>query len=259
MNDDYAIGVYGCRNVCSQLANRGLTSSSFVSGMSWGYSGNLGYPLPANWAFDQIANYDIGSGAGLLEIDNDIVSGSDLGVDSVSRPSSTSGKANLSDIGGWGGDLISVLGSLMVAGLPIDQAYDFAKDSIATLTNSTYFSMGDMLADVDALIFGQECKQDSTALLSSLFQSYYSDRTASIGRFALFLVNRFGTGRADRIAAASAIFYDDSDAETVAARNALWTKDFSNSGIHLIGDVPNTYKDAVTQAFVDVVTDLADR
>jgi hypothetical protein len=56
-----------------------------------------------------------------------------------------------------------------------------------------------------------------------------------------------------------ALFLDDSDAETVAARNALWTKGFCNSGIWLIGDVPNSFKDAVAQAFVDVVTELADR
>ncbi|MGY4910221.1 glycoside hydrolase domain-containing protein [Micromonospora aurantiaca (nom. illeg.)] len=83
---NYAIGVYGCRNVCIRLSKAGLTSRSFVSGMSTGYSGNLGFPLPENWAFDQIKNKTIGSGSGALEIDNDIVSGRDTGVSSVSRP-----------------------------------------------------------------------------------------------------------------------------------------------------------------------------
>ncbi len=83
---NFAVGVYGCRNVCIRLADAGLTSRSFVSGMSTGYSGNLGFPLPDNWSFDQISNLTVGTGAGALEIDNNIVSGRDLGVDNVSRP-----------------------------------------------------------------------------------------------------------------------------------------------------------------------------
>ena len=84
--DQYAVGVYGCRNTCIRLAAEGLTTRSFVSGMSTGYSGNLGFPLPDNWAFDQIKNLTIGSGAGSVEIDNDIVSGRDPGIDNVTRP-----------------------------------------------------------------------------------------------------------------------------------------------------------------------------
>jgi peptidoglycan hydrolase-like protein with peptidoglycan-binding domain len=83
----YAIGVYGCRNTCLRLEAEGLTTRSFVSGMSTGYSGNLGFPLPDNWAFDQIKNKTLGSGTpGAVEIDNDIVSGRDLGLSSVTRP-----------------------------------------------------------------------------------------------------------------------------------------------------------------------------
>lgn len=85
--NNYAIGVYGCRNTCLRLQSAGLTSRSFVSGMSTGYSGNLGFPLPSNWAFDQIKNTVLAAGtAGAVEIDNDIVSGRDLGVNSVTRP-----------------------------------------------------------------------------------------------------------------------------------------------------------------------------
>jgi peptidoglycan hydrolase-like protein with peptidoglycan-binding domain len=83
----YAAGVYGCRNVCRQVSDAGLATRSFVSGMSTGYSGNLGFPLPDNWAFDQIANTTLATGtAGQVEIDNDIASGRDPGVDSVTRP-----------------------------------------------------------------------------------------------------------------------------------------------------------------------------
>ncbi|GAA4131541.1 glycoside hydrolase domain-containing protein [Actinomadura keratinilytica] len=75
----YSVGVYAPRNVCSRLAAAGLTVSSFVSDMSVGYSGNLGFPLPKNWAFDQISTIWVGRDAGRIEIDNDIASGRDPG------------------------------------------------------------------------------------------------------------------------------------------------------------------------------------
>jgi peptidoglycan hydrolase-like protein with peptidoglycan-binding domain len=81
----YQVGVYGTRNVCAQLAELGLAARSFVAGMSYGYSGNLGFRLPPNWAFDQIATITIGSGAGAIQIDNDIASGRDPGQNSVDQ------------------------------------------------------------------------------------------------------------------------------------------------------------------------------
>lgn len=47
--------------------------------MSTGYSGNLGFPLPKDWAFDQIATITVGSGTGFIEIDKDVASGRDTG------------------------------------------------------------------------------------------------------------------------------------------------------------------------------------
>nr|WP_202534789.1 glycoside hydrolase domain-containing protein [Streptomyces sp. SID3212] len=75
----YGVGVYGPRNVCQRVADAGYATASFVSDMSSGFSGNLGYPLPSNWAFDQIATITVGSGSGFIEIDNNIVSGRDTG------------------------------------------------------------------------------------------------------------------------------------------------------------------------------------
>ncbi|GAA3276968.1 DUF1906 domain-containing protein [Dactylosporangium vinaceum] len=85
----YAVGVYGTRNVCLKLAESGYATCSFVSDMSTGYSGNMGFRLPENWAFDQIKNTWIGGSqgtAGALEIDRDVASGRDVGVSSVTRP-----------------------------------------------------------------------------------------------------------------------------------------------------------------------------
>lgn len=85
----YLVGIYAPRNVCSRVAAAGLTSASFVCDMSTGFSGNLGYPLPDDWAFDQIATITVGSGDGRIEIDNDIASGRDVGHDSFARDDTT--------------------------------------------------------------------------------------------------------------------------------------------------------------------------
>ncbi len=44
----YLTGICGPRNVCNRVAAAGYTSASFVCDMSTGFSGNLGYPLPAD-------------------------------------------------------------------------------------------------------------------------------------------------------------------------------------------------------------------
>lgn len=77
---NYKIGVYGARNICSRVGNAGISTTSFVGDMSTGFSGNLGYPLPQDWAFDQIKEYTIGSGDGAIAIDNNICSNRDRGV-----------------------------------------------------------------------------------------------------------------------------------------------------------------------------------
>lgn len=54
----YGVGIYASRNVCSKIASRGYTISSFVSDMSSGFSGNLGYPIPTDWNYDQFTEID---------------------------------------------------------------------------------------------------------------------------------------------------------------------------------------------------------
>jgi len=78
-NSSYGVGVYGPRNICQRIADAGYASVSMVSDMSSGFSGNLGYPLPTNWSFDQVSTITVGSGTGSLEIDNNIASGRDAG------------------------------------------------------------------------------------------------------------------------------------------------------------------------------------
>jgi peptidoglycan hydrolase-like protein with peptidoglycan-binding domain len=80
---NYRVGIYAPRNVCTQVSNKGYAVTSFVCDMSTGFSANIGYPLPKNWAFDQIATKTIGSGSGQIEIDNNISSGRDSGASSL--------------------------------------------------------------------------------------------------------------------------------------------------------------------------------
>ncbi|WP_339134370.1 glycoside hydrolase domain-containing protein [Streptomyces sp. f51] len=82
----FRIGVYGPRNVCTRVAEAGHTSASFVSDMSSGFSGNFGYPLPPDWAYDQIVTRTVGSGDGKIEIDNNVASGRDIGENSFDKP-----------------------------------------------------------------------------------------------------------------------------------------------------------------------------
>ncbi len=80
LGNKYKIGVYGTRNTCTKVSNKGYAVTSFVSDMSTGFSGNLGCKMPYNWAFDQIKEYKIGTGSGAIYIDKDVASGRDKGV-----------------------------------------------------------------------------------------------------------------------------------------------------------------------------------
>ncbi|MFB7244403.1 hypothetical protein CW362_40200 [Streptomyces populi] len=82
----FEIGVYGPRNVCIRVAEAGHATASFVCDMSSGFSGNFGYPLPENWAYDQIVTRTVGSGGGAIEIDVNIASGRDVGQGSFNAP-----------------------------------------------------------------------------------------------------------------------------------------------------------------------------
>lgn len=82
----YEIGVYGSRNVCLNLDRSSGVSikNKFVSSASYGFSGNLGYVMPKEWAFDQFAvDLLVGSGKGQLGIDKVAVSGLDSGFNKL--------------------------------------------------------------------------------------------------------------------------------------------------------------------------------
>ncbi len=77
----YRIGVYGSRNTCSKVSAFLSGAPGFVSNMSTGYSGNLGYTMPKDWAFEQyreVSKYPIANTA--FDLDFDMASGVDSGV-----------------------------------------------------------------------------------------------------------------------------------------------------------------------------------
>lgn len=56
----YGVGIYASRNVCQRVIDAGYAVSAFVSDMSTGFSGNLGFPITRQWNYDQfteISNY----------------------------------------------------------------------------------------------------------------------------------------------------------------------------------------------------------
>lgn len=59
IGDDFKIGAYGPRYICTKLAEMNLTTSSFVCDMSSGFTCNIGQKLPENWAYDQFCEISV--------------------------------------------------------------------------------------------------------------------------------------------------------------------------------------------------------
>ncbi|MFE2142725.1 glycoside hydrolase domain-containing protein [Streptomyces sp. NPDC059456] len=76
----YIAGVYGSRNVCQRVSNEAYAAHSFVSGMSWGFSGNLGFPMPENWSFTQIKEFKFTANGDTFDLDRNVMRGTDKGV-----------------------------------------------------------------------------------------------------------------------------------------------------------------------------------
>lgn len=53
LTGSHAVGIYASRNICQRVIEAGYAVSAFVSDMSTGFSGNLGFPIPDAWNYDQ--------------------------------------------------------------------------------------------------------------------------------------------------------------------------------------------------------------
>lgn len=75
----YQIGIYGTRNTCTMVSKKvSGVKYAYVSNMSTGFSGNLGFSQPLNWAFDQFD--EVGPEGNLPGRDKVAVSHQDEGV-----------------------------------------------------------------------------------------------------------------------------------------------------------------------------------
>ena len=87
MNNKYKIGVYGTRNVCTRVMNAGYAETCFVSNMSTGYSGNMGFKMPNNWNLDQFHEFQVTTASGTWDLDKVAYSGKFSVVNSLDEPS----------------------------------------------------------------------------------------------------------------------------------------------------------------------------
>ncbi|MFI8526816.1 glycoside hydrolase domain-containing protein [Promicromonospora sukumoe] len=63
------VGVYGARNVCDRVVSSGLAVSSFVAGITYGWSGNMGFPMPSSWRYNQIKETTLTLGGAVRHVD----------------------------------------------------------------------------------------------------------------------------------------------------------------------------------------------
>lgn len=72
---DFKIGVYGTRNVCTQVCNLGYATAAFVSDMSYAFSGNMGFKIPSNWNLDQYYEIKVSESGWDFDLDKTTYSG----------------------------------------------------------------------------------------------------------------------------------------------------------------------------------------
>ena len=77
----FRVGVYGTRNVCQIVLENRKAKGAFVAGMSTGFSGNMGFPMPALWNYNQIIELQENLGGVLTGIDHVVVSSKAESVD----------------------------------------------------------------------------------------------------------------------------------------------------------------------------------
>lgn len=64
----YQVGIYGTRNVSNQIIQAGYAETCFVSDMSTGFSGNMGFKIPENWNYDQFAEIPLNPDWGIDKV-----------------------------------------------------------------------------------------------------------------------------------------------------------------------------------------------
>ncbi|QDK69882.1 glycoside hydrolase domain-containing protein [Lactococcus protaetiae] len=147
-NYGYQVGVYGTRNVCARVSNAGYANFAFVADMSTGWSGNLGFAMPQNWAFDQFCEFTLGSGSGAVDIDQDAVSGRDTGFNTLVSDIPSDILQKIGQIG----NLLPTLSDAAKITVSLDKEFKFSApgyDIYSKLTLSTSVGEGDNVTTFD--------------------------------------------------------------------------------------------------------------
>lgn len=80
----FRVGIYGTRNTCQLVINKKKAESAYVAGMSTGFSGNMGFPMPTDWHYNQIVEVTESLGGTRIGIDHVVVSSKAASVDLTS-------------------------------------------------------------------------------------------------------------------------------------------------------------------------------
>ena len=88
INQKFKVGVYGTRNVCQVVTDDGKADAAFVAGMSTGWSGNMGFPMPDSWDYNQIVELNETFAGTSIPVDHVTVSNdaSSIDLESVTPP-----------------------------------------------------------------------------------------------------------------------------------------------------------------------------
>lgn len=198
----YRVGIYGSRNICTRVSKEGLAKSSFVADMSTGYSGNMGYPIPSNWAFDQFHEYVFTGATTDFDLDKDAYSGRYSGFGHViDYPDDYYPMISNEVVRDRGEYLLNKMGIPVVAnfdlGVPQTLSFQGVKITYQLSKNIEFDPAND--AGVITIINGQKTETDATLVqdkfngLSEKLQAMISDDgTLSI---ATVFENEIGDGK----------------------------------------------------------------
>lgn len=120
----FKVGIYATRNVANTIITDGLADKAFVSDMSTGFSGNLGFPMPSEWSFDQFNE----------------VTFDDFYIDKVASNSSRSTAVDDFSAGSsvGGSDDLAKINEIVQSLSETDSIFSFVKDITIEATSKTY-------------------------------------------------------------------------------------------------------------------------
>lgn len=163
--------------------------------------------------------------------------------------------ANVGDFGSWGGNLVTVLGAFMQSGLSDDQAYEFAASAIGSKGTATFFSLSDLLADMDSWLFGLSAAASASWSLAAAVEATYATTAAAAAALPNFYALRFGSSP-DTLLAAATSAMTGGEAEMAALRDAFWADEYKSPTCPTPELMSDASVSGVATAFRDFIVQL---